>query len=409
MMIYLIPITTMDPDFDFIIVGAGSTGASISYYLRRYGKRVLLIDRKGVATGNTARSSGLIRTHYSNELIAAMAKYSFDVISNFDSIGFSGFHQTGMYFPFPDKYREVAKENVEMLKKIGIREKEIPAEDIAKKFKGISLDGFDYVIYEPLSGYADPVAVSNSYAQLSKESGVVQMFGKEVRDIESKNDFIKLSLGDGSTLTGKKVILATNVWTNKLLELSGVPHEKLLPITSSLHAVIYLKRPPVLQGEKPILWDPPNLSYYKPEGSTLLALGSLDPEIDRRPVEVDGNLPETADSDYIVDYVTRLVNRIPAMGDATVISSIAGLYDMTPDGQAIISPLDYLGFDGVYVCAGLSGHGFKLSPAYGLITFEMVTGVDPEKSTFDYRNFSPDRFRSGKIITSRYSEIGTIY
>ncbi|MEM3861668.1 MAG: FAD-binding oxidoreductase, partial [Thermoplasmatales archaeon] len=94
----------MDPDFEFIIVGAGSTGTSISYYLKKYGKKVLLIDAKGIATGNTARSSALIRTHYSNELIALMAKYSLDVISNFDSIGFSGFHQTGMIFPFPEKY-----------------------------------------------------------------------------------------------------------------------------------------------------------------------------------------------------------------------------------------------------------------------------------------------------------------
>lgn len=168
----------MDPDFDFIIVGAGSTGTSISYYLRRYGKRVLLIDAKGIATGNTARSSALIRTHYSNELIAAMGKYSFDAISNFDSIGFSGLHQLGMFFPFPEKYKEVAKENVEMLRKLGIREEERSATDIVKQFPGISLDGYDYVVYEPLSGYADPVAVSNSYAESSRDSGVVQSLQK---------------------------------------------------------------------------------------------------------------------------------------------------------------------------------------------------------------------------------------
>ena len=399
----------MDPDFDFIIVGAGSTGTSISHYLRRYGKRVLLIDVKGIATGNTARSSALIRTHYSNELIAAMGKYSFDAISNFDSIGFSGLHQPGMFFPFPEKYKEVARENVEMLRKLGIREEERSVTDIVKQFPGISLDGYDYVVYEPLSGYADPVAVSNSYAESSRDSGVVQMVGREVKRIESEKGLVRLLLGDGSKITGRKVILATNVWTNRLLEWSGVSRGKLLPITASLHTVLYLKRPPVLQGEKPILWDPPNLAYYKPEGLTLFALGSLDPEIDKRPVNIDEILPETADNDYTVDYVGRLINRIPGMGEATVVSSITGLYDMTPDGQAIISSLDYLGFEGVYVCAGLSGHGFKLSPAYGLITSEMVTDVEPEKSTFDWRNFSPDRFRNGKMLTSRYSEIGTIY
>ena len=399
----------MDPDFDFIIVGAGSTGTSISYYLRKYGGKVLLIDSKGIATGNTAKSSALIRTHYSNELIAAMGKYSFDVISNFDSIGFSGLHQPGMFFPFDEKYRDTAKENVEMLRGLGIKEVESSSREIEKHFPGISLSGFDYVVFEPLSGYADPVAVSNSYAEAARNSGVVVRVGKEAKRLESGNGKVKIHLKDGSTLTGKKVILATNVWTNKLLENSGVSKNKLFPITASMHSVIYLKRPAMFQGEKPVLWDPPNLAYYKMEGSTLLAAGSLDPEIDKKPVNIEDNLPEAAEYDYIEDYVSRLTDRIPGMGEATVVSSVTGLYDMTPDGQAIISSLDGLGLEGVYACVGLSGHGFKLSPAYGLITSEMVTDVPPERATFDWRKFSPDRFKEGKLITSKYTEIGTIY
>lgn len=399
----------MDADFDFAIVGAGSTGTSIAYYLRRFGKRVLLLDQRGIAGGNTSKSSALIRTHYSNELIAAMAKYSFDVISNFDSIGFSGFHQAGMFFPFDDDYRETAMENVEMLRRLGIEEVEVPPEDIRTYFPGTKLDGFDYVIFEPHSGYADPVAVSNSFAEAARKEGVRIVPGKEVNRIESSRDGNKLQMGDGSTVSSKKVILATNVWTNMLLGNSGVPRDRLLPITASLHSVIYLRRPKLYQGEKPILWDPPNLAYYKMEGTSLLALGSLDPEIDNRPVDIYGNLPEAAEYDYIEDYVGRLIDRIPGMGEATVVSSVTGLYDMTPDGQAIISSLDYLGFDGVYVCAGLSGHGFKLSPAYGLITSEMVTGIDPDRATFDWRNFSPVRFREGRLLASRYSKIGTIY
>lgn len=399
----------MDPDFDFVIVGAGSTGTSIAYYLRGHGKRVLLIDSKGIATGNTSKSSALIRTHYSNELIASMSKYSYDVISNFDSIGFSGLHQPGMFFPFYEEYRETARENAEMLRKLGIREEESTTEEIEKHYPGISLDGYDYVLYEPLSGYADPVAVANSFAESAKKSGVTIKVGKGASRIESGRNSVSVYLSDDTSVSSKKIILATNTWTNKLLENSGVSKGNLLPITASLHSVLYLKRPVELQGEKPILWDPPNLAYYKPEGQSLFVVGSLDPEIDNRPVNVDDNLPEAADYEYTEDYVGRLIKRIPAMGEATFVSSVTGLYDMTPDGQAIISPLDRMGFEGVFVCAGLSGHGFKLSPAYGLITSEMVTDVDPEKATFDWRKFRPERFKEGKLISSKYAQIGTIY
>ncbi|MGC8562822.1 MAG: NAD(P)/FAD-dependent oxidoreductase [Thermoplasmata archaeon] len=399
----------MVEDFDVIIIGAGSTGASISYYLSRQKRKILLVDKGGIAGGNTGKSSALIRTHYSNELIASMAKYSYGVISNFDSIGFSGFHKTGMIFPFSKSEEELARENAGMLRGLGLEEEEIPPKAIEGYFPGISLMGFDYVLSEPWSGYADPVAVANSFAQAAQSTGVSIKTGMSVSSVDSNGKAVTVTLRNGNKFTANKVVMATNVWTNAILSDSGISMDRLLPISASLHSVIYLKRPTSLLGAKPVLWDPPNLAYYKMEGDSLCAVGSLDPAIDRRQVDIDKPIPEEAEYEYIEDYMSRLVSRIPAMGESTIISSINGLYDMTPDGQAIISPLDYLGLEGVYVCAGLSGHGFKLSPAYGLITSEMVSGIDPMEATFDWNTFSPHRFAEGKLIRSKFEDIGTIY
>lgn len=80
-------------------------------------------------------------------------------------------------------------------------------------------------------------------------------------------------------------------------------------------------------------------------------------------------------------------------------------------GDLFLIPLHswYSIVDSIYVCAGLSGHGFKLSPAYGKIGSEMVTKVKPEKAMFDWRPFNKERYASGKLIPSLYSEVGTIY
>ena len=399
----------MEEDFDFIVIGGGSTGASISYYLSKKKSKILLIDKGMIAGGNTGKSSALIRTHYTNELIASMAKYSYGVISNFDSIGFSGFHRTGMLFPFNSSEEDLARKNADMLRGLGIEQQEIDPKEIDKYFPGISLDDFDYVLSEPWSGYADPVAVTNSFIQAAQSRGVSVKTGRNALAVDSNDRRVTVSIGNEGKITAKKVILATNVWTNKLLADSGISRDRLLPITVSLHSVIYLRRPSSLLGEKPVLWDPPNLAYYKMEGDSLCAVGSLDPAVDKKQVEISDSLPEKAELEYIEDYMARLVKRIPAMGESTLISSLNGLYDMTPDGHAIISPLDYLGLDGVYVCAGLSGHGFKLSPSYGLITSEMVSGVDHKEATFDWNLFSPNRFREGKLIRSKFEEIGTMY
>ena len=394
---------------DYLIVGAGSTGSSIAFNMAGRSKKIGVVERDTIAAGNTGKSSALVRTHYSNRIIADMSLYSLEVFRNFSGIGYSGFTRTGMIFPFDDKYADVARENVRMLRDLGIKEMEMKPEEIVHYYPDINLDGYDYVAYEPESGYADPVATANSFISSAREKGVELILKRSVSSLDSGRNFVKVDLDDGRQIRAKKVILATNVWTNDILENSGISRGRLLPIYASLHGIVYLRRPEDYSGIKPTLWDPHQLAYYKMEGTTVTALGSLDPRIDEKPVDIHDNLPETADESYVEDYISRIVNRLPSMGKATLISTLTGLYDMSPDGQVICDSLGDLGLDNVFVFAGLSGHGFKLSPAYGLMAADMLSGHDPEKSRFDWRPFYLNRFRDGKPIVSKYSEIGTIY
>ena len=394
---------------NYIIVGAGSTGTSIAYHLASMGRKVTVIDENAVASGNTGKSSALIRTHYSNRIIAKMALYSLKFFENFNSIGYSGFTKTGMIFPFDDKYTKVALDNVAMLRNVGINEQEISPTDIKKFYPDVNLDGYDYVTYEPDSGYADPVSTANSFMSKAKELGANLILKRHVLSVDSTRMGPEVNLKDGTKIRGEKVILATNVWTNDILASSGITSKKLLPITASMHSIVYLRRPVEYNGPKPTLWDPHQLAYYKMEGTSVTAIGSLDPAVDEQPVDIHSNLPETAEQDYIEEYLSRLTKRLPSMGKATLISTLNGLYDMSPDGQVICDELSSEGLDSVYVFAGLSGHGFKLSPAYGRMAADMLIGNDPENSEFDWRPFSRERFNNGHLIKSHYSEIGTIY
>ena len=111
-----------------IVIGGGSSGCSIAYNLASRGKKVRLIERGKIASGNTGKSSALVRTHYSNELISSMALYSIKEFMNFSYIGYSGFTKTGMVFPFNGVNVDTARENFKMLRGLGIDEQEIPVE-----------------------------------------------------------------------------------------------------------------------------------------------------------------------------------------------------------------------------------------------------------------------------------------
>ena len=61
---------------------------------------------------------------------------------------------------------------------------------------------------------------------------------------------------------------------------------------------------------------------------------------------------------------------MPALGEARYQRGYAGAFDITPDWMPI---LDETGVRGLYVAAGMSGHGFKLSPAVGRMMADLIT------------------------------------
>ncbi len=165
------------------------------------------------------------------------------------------------------------------------------------------------------------------------------------------------------------------------------------------------RRPKELEGIKPVVWDYKLKTYSKPEGQSLCFVGSLDPSLDT--IRTD---PETYTNEvpfeFISNFAEALSLRIPAMSKGAYHSSYIGVYDLTPDQHPIVDELSDLGLNGVYCCVGLSGHGFKLSPALGLMTSEMIQGLS--ESTFDRSLFALERFKTGKLFHSRHESLATV-
>lgn len=71
---------------DVVVVGGGSTGSSIAYHLAKSGVRdIVLVERgPGIASGQTSRSTALIRTHYTVPIVARMALLSYRFFKDFE-------------------------------------------------------------------------------------------------------------------------------------------------------------------------------------------------------------------------------------------------------------------------------------------------------------------------------------
>ena len=58
------------------------------------------------------------------------------------------------------------------------------------------------------------------------------------------------------------------------------------------------------------------------------------------------------------------------------------------------------GLEGFFLCAGFSGHGFKIGPAVGEVMAEEVLGV-PDRS-IDISSLNLRRFARGELIGAAY-------
>ena len=76
--------------------------------------------------------------------------------------------------------------------------------------------------------------------------------------------------------------------------------------------------------------------------------------------------------DSLEEIIERTSRRVPKVENAEVMRGVTGIYDMTPDARPLLGEIR--GLKGVYLCAGFSGMGFKISPAIGIVMSELATG-----------------------------------
>jgi sarcosine oxidase subunit beta len=159
----------------------------------------------------------------------------------------------------------------------------------------------------------------------------------------------------------------------------------------------FFRRPSPYKDSHPVVADFVHAVYWRAETGNLTLVGLIDPEEENYIVDPDA-YNEKVDFDFIADAGERLVKRFPGLEESESAGGFAALYAITPDWHPIIDEM--IEGSGLYVCAGFSGHGFKLGPAVGLMTADMVTSV--KTPGMDRYLFRRTRYEEGKPIQGQY-------
>jgi sarcosine oxidase subunit beta len=390
----------MNSGVSAVIIGAGVEGLSVARALVERGARdVIVFDRGDVGGGMTSLSSGVVRCHYGVRSLAAMAWRSLPVLSNSEEIlgGESGFHGTGYVVGVGDVNEEALRANVDMHKSLGIEVELIDHATMAELWPSAKLDDFATFAFEPLGGYGDGYQTAQAFARAARRGGAQIHQRTGVRTIEVQGDRVTgVTLEDGTEVAAEVVIVAAGAWSVDLLSPLGVD----VPIRSQ-RAPIVIIDPGTAIGSFPVFSDLVSLQYVRMEGVGSLLLGDSDHSMPEW-VNPD-SYQNRVDDDDLATVVPKFQHRFPGYSDPLLQSSYAGCYDVTPDYNPVISmaPVENL-----LVCAGFSGHGYKISPAVGELVADLIFDGESRHPDIDASDFRLSRFAEAKPLASHHPYVG---
>jgi sarcosine oxidase subunit beta len=193
---------------------------------------------------------------------------------------------------------------------------------------------------------------------------------------------VRTDRGDVRTST---VVCAAGAWSAGVAEMAGVE----LPVSPIRRQILVTEPVPALPPDLPMTIDFTTSFYFHREGPGLL-IGMSDP--DERPGfdlrRTDTWLPRLSDAIEL---------RAPSLSGVGIATGWAGLYEQTPDHNALIGQAREL--PGFFYATGFSGHGFLQGPAVGEVIRDLVLDQEP---FVDVAPLSVDRFANDEARPERY-------
>lgn len=379
--------------YDAVVIGAGVIGASIALHLARAGlRRVVVLERAGLCSGNTRKSGALVRTHYTNLPEARLALASLRYFQDWASAvgGTCGFRRTGFAILVAGPNVERLRRNVARLQGIGVNTRVVGGADLRELQPHLLAEEELAAAYEPESGYADPVATTTSLMAAAQALGVELREGTPATAIKTTADGARAAGVDTAAgfVPSPVVVCAANVWSPPLLRTAGVE----VPIRPHRAQVAFFQRPGALGAGHLTLVDTVLGVYTRPHGADLTLGGLSDWPAGAAP-DPDG-YDEGNDRGFAEALIGRLGQRLPPLAQAAYAGGHAGLYDLSPDTRPVLDQVPSV--EGLYVAVGFSGTGFKIAPAVGLGLAELVT--TGEATSVDLAPFRFTRFAEGQPL-----------
>jgi sarcosine oxidase subunit beta len=381
-----------------VVVGGGVHGASSAYFLARAGIQVVLVEKARVGSGSSGASGGIIRCHYTNEVMVRLAHRAAVMWPSLeDELGRPlDYVQNGLIIAVSPDDAEHLEDATRMQRRLGVDTTIIGAEEIRRWIPEFRTEGLALAAYEAGAGYADPYATASAFTGKARELGAEVVTDTIVTGIEMNGTRVRGVVTDRGRIDTPLVVNCAGPWAARVAGMAGIE----LPVrVGMLQMTAGNPRYSGWTRVSPTWIDMTTMTYCRPDASGLmLAGGGRTENSDLAAQELDPDrCPSRPPMLFEAEIHDNLVRRCPWATGMPRVRSWTGPDGISPDFHLIFGPVP--GVHGYLQVVGGSGNSFKLCPATGEAVAEyVITGrcTHLDTDAFSIARFAENRpFRGG--------------
>jgi sarcosine oxidase subunit beta len=354
-------------------------GMSAAYHLAHRGASVTLLEAEPMfGTGSTALNAGGFRHQFSTAVNIELSKLSLALLLRFED-DFEqpiGYNPCGYLFLLDSDADVTAfRQNVTLQHAHGVMTEWLSPAEAAALAPQVNMDGVIGATFYDRDGLVDPNSVLQGYVRGASRAGATLRSGVRVTGARVRGGRIEALETTTGDVAGGTFLLAAGPWSGVVGRALGVD----VPVVPIRRQIAVTAPIPEITKRFPFVIDFARSLYFHHEGGALLTGMSKHDEPPGFDTSVDEAWREV--------HVAAAMERLPLLAESAIAHEWAGLYEVTPDHQAIIGKLPAL--ENLYACTGFSGHGLMHGPAAGLVVAEEI--LDGAAHTVD---IAPLRWRT---------------
>ncbi len=353
---------------EVVVIGGGVLGASVALHLTRAGVRdVLVIEAGEVCSGSSGKPIGGVRAQFSDALNVALAARSLRFYERLHAEVGIGLDQVGYLFLLRQAGHVASFEAAAAVQAgHGIESRIIDVGEARALFPYVDPAPFIGAAWTPRDGHARPRAAVAAMVGQATRGGATVVDRCSVTGIDVSRSEITGVRTDAGTVATSTVVCAAGAWSRRIGAMAGVdlevePVKRQIVLTSAPRPAVRI----------PFTIDASTTFYAHgaDSGSSRgLLMGMSDP------AQAVG-FERAYDPAWTPGLRDLARGCAPALADLEVREGWAGLYEQTPDANALIGEAPGVGR--FLYATGFSGHGFCQAPAAGEVVADLVLGRAP--------------------------------